>query len=296
MGDDASGGQPLGIHERVRQNFPCLTPVQKSLIQHLLTNYEDFVFLSIEDAARSLEVHKSTLVRLAQRLGYAGYVELRTDLQELYRQEVTPGSKLGKTLAEIHEDNILQQVVESEITHLREATKTVDPAHLRRAAELVLKAKRVFICGRGTQAFLAEMLAFRLRRFHLDVYVIAEEGRAILEKLQLLTAKDVLILYSFITVPKEHRVAITIAAEVRCPVILITDTVAKDMVGGVTLVLAARRGPATIYHTDIVPLAIQTALVLEIAKRMAPQVLRKLERLQEFRRRFGYDHSEVPKR
>lgn len=286
----------MGIHERVRQNFPCLTPVQKSLIQHLLTNYEDFVFLSIEDAARSLEVHKSTLVRLAQRLGYAGYVELRTDLQELYRQEVTPGSKLGKTLAEIHEDNILQQVVESEITHLREATKTVDPAHLRRAAELVLKAKRVFICGRGTQAFLAEMLAFRLRRFHLDVYVIAEEGRAILEKLQLLTAKDVLILYSFITVPKEHRVAITIAAEVRCPVILITDTVAKDMVGGVTLVLAARRGPATIYHTDIVPLAIQTALVLEIAKRMAPQVLRKLERLQEFRRRFGYDHSEVPKR
>lgn len=296
MGDDASGGQPLGIHERVRQNFPRLTPAQKVLTQHLLTNYEDFVFLSIEDAARSLQVHKSTLVRLAQRLGYTGYVELRTDLQELYRQEVTPGSKLGKTLAEIHEGNILQQVVESEITHLREATKTVDPAHLRRAAELVLKAKRVFICGRGTQAFLAEMLAFRLRRFHLDVYVIAEEGRAILEKLQLLTAKDLLILYSFITVPKEHRVAITIATEVRCPVILITDTVAKDIVGGVTLVLAARRGPATIYHTDIVPLAIQTALVLEIAKRMAPQVLRKLERLQEFRRRFGYDHSEVPKR
>lgn len=296
MGDDASGGQPLGIHERVQQNFPCLTPAQKFLTQHLLTNYEDFVFVSIEDAARSLQVHKSTLVRLAQRLGYPGYVELRADLQELYRQEVTPGSKLGRTLAEIHEDNILPQVVESEITYLREATKTVDPAHLRRTAELILKAKRVFICGRGTQAFLAEMLAFRLRRFHLDVYVIAEEGRAILEKLQLLTAKDLLILYSFITVPKEYRVAITIAAEVRCPVILITDTVAKDMVGGVTLVLAARRGPATIYHTDIVPLAIQTALVLEIAKRMAPQVLRKLERLQEFRRRFGYDHSEVPKR
>jgi len=52
--------------------------------------------------------------------------------------------------------------------------------------------------------------------------------------------------------------------------------------------LAARRGPATIYHTDIVPMAIQTALILQIAKKKAPEVLAHLNRLQELRRRFGF--------
>ncbi len=282
------------IRDRLQQRFSSLTKAQKWAARQILENYEHFVFASIEEAARELGVHKSTLVRLAQHLGYEGYSQLREDLQKLYRQEITPGRKLGKTLAEIHQKNVLQQVVETEIAYLREAVKTVRPSDLQQAASLILKARRVFICGRGPQIPLAEVLAFRLRRFYFDVHVIAEEGRAILEKLQLLTPQDVLILYSFLAVPKEHQMAITLAQEVGCPVILFTDTVAKDIVHGVDVILAARRGPATIYHTDIVPMAIQTALILQIAKLQAPVVLQRLERLQELRRRFGYDYSEIP--
>lgn len=274
--------------EIVKRNFSRLTKTQKTLIQRLMNNYEEYVFLSIEEAAKTLKVHKSTLVRLAQNLGYAGYAEFRADLQAFYRQEVAPGKKLGRTLAEIREDQLLQQVVETEIAYLREAVKTIRPEDLEQAANIILQAQRVYICGRGTQGPLAEILAFRLRRFHLDVHTVTEEGRAILEKLQLLTDKDVLIIYSFIAIPKEYQMAIEIASEVGCPVILFTDTVAKEMVDGVTLVLAARRGPATLYHTDIVPMAIQTALILQIAKKKAAEVLKHLDRLQELRRRFGF--------
>lgn len=137
------------IRDRLCQRFSSLTRVQKDLSHRLLESYEDYIFLSINEAAQALGVHKSTLVRLAQRLGYPGYTEFRSDLQELYRQEITPGHKLGKTLAEIHEDNLFQQVIETEVMYLREALKTVHPADLRQAAALILKAKRVFICGRG---------------------------------------------------------------------------------------------------------------------------------------------------
>jgi DNA-binding MurR/RpiR family transcriptional regulator len=276
------------LQEALRQNFSKLTKTQKLLAQKLMDNYEDYVFLSIEEAAKALGVHKSTLVRLAQNLGYSGYGELRADLQALYRQEVSPGKKLGRTLAEIRDDNILQQVVETETAYLREALKMIRPQDLEQAAELILQARRIYICGRGPQGPLAELLAFRLRRFHLDVHTITEEGRAILEKLQLLTNKDVLIIYSFLAIPREYQIAIELASEAGCPVILFTDTVAKEMVNGVSLVLAARRGPATIYHTDIVPMAIQTALILQIAKKRPSEVLKHLERLQELRRRFGF--------
>jgi len=279
------------VRKRVQKRFPELNRNQRALIQHLLSHYEDFIFLSVEEAANSLGVHKSTLVRLAQKLGYKGYPEFRSALQDLYRREVSPSPKLGRALAEVRSDDLFKQLVETEIAYLRESTSTIRSEDIRRAAELILGARRVFICGRGPQGPLTELFAFRLRRFHLDVYPVPEEGRGILEKLQLLTKDDVLVIYSFLFIPQDYLNALALAREVGCPTILITDTIAKDMVRDAAVVLAARRGPATIYHTNIVPLAIQTAIVLQIAKLRAPEVLKHLERLQELRRRFGYEYS-----
>lgn len=279
------------LRESVAAKFAQLTRVQKGLIQTILSDYEEYIFLSVDEAAKILSVHKSTLVRLAQSLGYAGYTDLRSDLQDLYRQEITPGEKLGKTLAEVHSDNLYQQVVETETLFLKESLKTISVEDIHAASELVIKARRIFVCGRGPQGPLAKLLEFRLRRFGLDVQAITAEGRAILEQLQLLTKDDVLIVFSFINVPREHRNAISLAREIGCPVILITDSVAKEMVDHVTVTLAARRGPATIYHTNMVPMAIMTAIILDVAKVKADEVIPALNRLQELRRQFGYEYA-----
>jgi len=281
------------LRDRVQDHFGVLTRVQKDLIQTILTDYEEYIFLSVDEAARRLGVHKSTLVRLAQSLEYEGYTELRADLQDLYRQEITPGEKLGRTLAEVQTDNLYQQVVETEILYLKDSLKTIQSDEIHRAAELIAHARKVFICGRGPQGPLAELFAFRLRRFGLDVSAIAEEGRAILEKLQLLTKDDVLVLFSFLAVPQEHRNGISLARDVGSQAILITDSVAKEMLDHVAVTLAARRGPATIYHTNMVPLAIMTAIILDIAKLRAPDAVSALGRLQELRRRFGYEYRVV---
>ena len=279
------------LRNNVENGFAQLTRVQKNLIQTILANYEEYIFLSVDEAAKILTVHKSTLVRLAQSLGYGGYTDLRSDLQDLYRQEITPGEKLGKTLSEVQSENLYQQVVETETLFLKESLKTIQVEDIHTAAELLISARRVFICGRGPQGPLANLFEFRLRRFGFDVQAITDEGRAILEQLQLLTADDVLVLFSFIAVPREHRNGISLAREVGCPTILITDSVAKEMVDHVAITLAARRGPATIYHTNMVPLAIVTAIILDIAKLKASEVIPALNRLQDLRQRFGYEYT-----
>ena len=281
------------LRANVEAGFAQLTRVQKNLIQTILADYEEYIFLSVDEAAKTLSVHKSTLVRLAQSLGYGGYTDLRSDLQDLYRQEITPGEKLGKTLSEVQSDNLYQQVVETETMFLKESLKTIQVEDIHAAAELVIGARRTFICGRGPQGPLAKLFEFRLRRFGFDVQAITDEGRAILEQLQLLTEDDVLIVFSFIAVPQEHRNAISLAREIDCPVILITDSVAKEMVDHVTITLAARRGPATIYHTNMVPLGILNAIVLNIAKLKSSDVIPMLNRLQDLRRRFGYEYALV---
>lgn len=281
------------LRSKVEREFANLTRVQKNLIQKILSDYEEYIFLSVDEAAKGLAVHKSTLVRLAQSLGYAGYTDLRGDLQDLYRTEITPGEKLGKTLAEVQPDNLYQQVVETETMFLKESLKTIHVEDIHAAAQHIINARRTFICGRGPQSPLAKLFEFRLRRFGFDVQAITDEGRAILEQLQLLSKDDVLVIFSFIAVPQEHRHAISLAREMGCPTILITDSVAKEMVDHVAVTLAARRGPATIYHTNMVPMAIITAIILDIAKLESSEVIPTLNRLQDLRRRFGYEYALV---
>jgi len=283
------------IRARVQNGFSSLTAAQKRLIQDILAHYENYIFLSVNDAAEELGVHKSSLVRLAQALGYEGYPQLRASLQQIYRQEISPRRKLGHTITELSDEHIFEQLVATETSYLKESLKTVRNGEIRRAAELILAAHRIFICGRGPQGPLSELFAFRLRRLHLEPVTVTEEGRAILEKLQLLTPNDLVFICSFLYIPDEYRMVIEWAKEKNSPVILVSDTAAMEMADSVDVLIAARRGPATIYHTSIVPLAIVNAIVLTIAKLMGPEALKRLEVLQELRRRFGYDTSLFPK-
>ena len=279
------------IRDRVRDRYPSLTDGQKQLIQQMLTDYEEFVFLTVNEAATRLDVHKSTLVRLAQGLGYNGYAGLRAQLQDLYRQEITPEQKLGRTLADVQEGNLYSQVVETEISYLKESLKTIQTADIHAAALMLSAAHRIFIYGKKPQNQLADEFEFRLRRFQMNVWAISDEGRATLDMFQLLSREDVLVVISFNAFLKEHLDAISIAKDVGCPILLLTDTVAKDMLQDVDLILAARRGPATLYHTNIVPMAIIAAIILDVARINADRVLPSLERLHDLRRRCGYEGS-----
>jgi len=42
------------LRNRVKQAFPKSNQNQKALVQDILTHYEEFIFLSVEEAARSL--------------------------------------------------------------------------------------------------------------------------------------------------------------------------------------------------------------------------------------------------
>lgn len=226
---------------------------------------------------------------MAQKLGHSGYPEFRTALQELYRQEVAPGKKLGRALAEVADGEIYARLVETEIAYLREPINSIRPEDIFRAAELISGAKRIFICGRGPQGPLRNSsVPAPPAPFGRNTRAgggTGDPGEAAATYFPRDFGRLHLPLH-----PQGSSERIGTGEGSGGPVILITDTVVREMVSDVAVIPAARRGPAGIYHTNIVPLAIQTALVLQVAKLRSPEVLEHLGRLQELRRRFGYEH------
>jgi DNA-binding MurR/RpiR family transcriptional regulator len=76
------------FRERIAQHYERLGPNQKRIADFLTQEYREAAFMNGSGLSQRLEVDPATVTRFAQRLGYAGYPELRREIQELVKEEL----------------------------------------------------------------------------------------------------------------------------------------------------------------------------------------------------------------
>jgi DNA-binding MurR/RpiR family transcriptional regulator len=281
------------FRRRMEGRMTGLSRGQQRIASYLLTHYDEAAFLSAAELAERLELSEATVVRFAREVGYAGYPDLRRGLQVLFRNQVAPAARLQHKLAELasHKGHVLTKVVDMEVQYLTEAARSVSQAEFDRAVGIILNAQRVFVSGGGPSAILADMLELRLRRFGIFTLSMTETGRNMIEKLQLLKPGDAVVATGFQNLTNELAAVVEHAHTLGCPVVLITDTLGAALHGRVDVVLAARRGPVSTFHSLSVPMAIMNALILAVAMARPEQSLAALERMQQMRIDINLDGS-----
>ncbi len=279
------------LRDRLEECMPGLSKSQRRIASYLLSHYDEAAFLSAADLATQLEVSEATVVRFAKAIGYDGFPQLRRVLQSVYRGEVTPAARLQHKLAELahNQGHILTKVLNMEIQYLAEANRSVSAEDFDRAVALLLGAKRVFVYAGGPSAVLGYLLELRLRRFGIFCLSMNESGRNLVEKLQLLESTDVLVVAGFNHMNRELRVVAEHAHAIGCRTILLTDILGASLQDHVDVVLAARRGPVSTFHSLTVPMAILNALILAVAMARPEESLAALERMQQLRAASGLD-------
>ena len=279
------------FRQRIEDHVPNLTKSQQRIASFLLESYDKACFLPLADLAKHLNVSEATLVRFAQAIGYGGFRELRRSLQDLFRAQVTPSSRLQHKLGELasSQGHVLTKVLDMELQYLTEASQGIDLADFDRAVDILLSARRIFVFGSGPSGLLADLAELRLRRLGILTIAMTESGRHLLEKLQLLQAGDVVLVNGFHHVRSEIVAALDHARATGCRSILITDTLGPLLRGKPDIILAARRGPVSTFHSLTVPMSILNALILAVAMARPDESLAALNRLQELRATSGLD-------
>jgi DNA-binding MurR/RpiR family transcriptional regulator len=79
------------------------------------------------------------------------------------------------------------------------------------------------------------------------------------------------------------------ARRIGCPVILLTDTLGATFKDKAEVVLSARRGPVSNFHSLTVPMTIFNALILAVARTKPDESLAALNQLQQLRAAYGLD-------
>ncbi len=271
----------------ISDHFIQLTKSEKRIANYLRKNQEESAFLSASELADRLNLSEATMVRFARTLGFASYPAMRTLLQENFRQRVTHSARLRSKLDDLREaGDIFEQVTVTEIDYLTQALQSVNREEISQAVDLMINCDHIFVYGTGPSITLVELLNVRLARFGKQVIPLTTAGREVLEPLLLMTNRDLLFAIGFFDVHPTLQIVLDHAMEVDCPVVLLTDTLGSIIGSKANVILAAKRGPVSAFHSLVVPMTIINTLLLAIANQNQEEVLKNLDKLDQLRSRL----------
>lgn len=276
------------FQERITEKNVKLTATEQRIVSDLLEKTEETVFLSGPQLADRLNVHEAAATRLAQKLGYKGYPDLRKSLQKETLDSHSAASRMQRTICKVEQGDYLSDLINMEISALEGLRKFISQKEIDKAADSLVRAKKVYIFGQGHAQSIALFLHRRLDRFGMTTISLTGRGRDIAERLVSLDSSDVVLCLAFRKQPQSYAPLITHAHKKGAHTILISDLAGPTMDPPTAQLLAAPRGRSgSEFQTPTIPFTVVNGILLTIAGRQQKKIIGELEELSEILEMFN---------
>ena len=211
------------------------------------------------EVAEKAQTHESTVVRLAQKLGYRGYPDLRNDLR---RDEgsASNGAALMRSESGYH----LDEFIRDEVAAFNALSRFVSQEDLDAAARTLHSTQTVYLLSSNDERPTLELLARRLRRLGMTVVSLRPSPKDLAERFVSFNDTSTLIGFALREAPTQLSTLVAEAARRGGKTILITDVPGYQFRPSPDHLLAARRGDDNEYRTQLIPIALCYALQLAV--------------------------------
>lgn len=277
----------MDLRTAIENNRDCLTASDRRLLQELLANPMEGAFLSATALAARAGVHATTAVRLARRLGFAGYPDLRAKLQAEVIDAAEPAARVQRSLVTAGGGSILEALVQTDLAALERLPRMLDQSQIDEAAQMLVGAREVFLFGQGTATSLVTLMERRLRRAGFRVTPLHHRSRQIAERVVSLGAGDVVFAFAFHSVPRGMAPLLEYVAQAGAASVVLTDLSREALSPRPNLVISAERGAGhEEFQSLTVPMAVCNAIVLTISKLDGGASIEGMRKYSNLVRRF----------
>lgn len=267
------------VADQLRDALGALPPAERRVARTLLAVYPAAGLGTVAGLADEASTSTATVVRLVQKLGYAGFPEFQETLrQELASRRTGPLERLDSAVAP--GPDLLGSMAAQLATVASSIAVTVPPAEMDAAVELLADtSRRVFLAGGRASHSLAEILGMHLARLRAGTSVLARDRVRRQAEMLSLSPRDVVLVvdlrrYEAATVELAAR-----ARERRGRLVVLTDTLLSPAARDAAVVLPVVVDSPSPMDTMVAALALMEVLVLATMHAIG---LPALQRMQEW--------------
>ncbi len=260
-----------------------LTKADQKLVNTLLENPAEGMYLSSSELAKVAGVHPATVMRLARKLGFKNYSELKGKLLENSSLITKGAERIKSRLDKMGKGFILESLIKSEIQALESIADHIGQKQMSKAARWIISSDQVVVFGIGHATSLADLLARRLNRSGYRAFSFSNSGWELPEELLKIAKGTVVVAFAFRKIPSGLSALIQHTRDVGGNSIVISDFIGPVIRPQPDLLLSAYRGKEGEAQSLTVPMVICNALILEISNSDGGHSLASLESLAQIR-------------
>lgn len=288
-------GKTNDLSNRINDAYGRLSKGQKLLATYITDNYDKAVFLTAAKLGEVVGVSESTVVRFAMHLGYKGYPEFQSALEELVRNKLNSIQRMEVTYGRISQSKILESVLKSDADKIQATLEKIDENAFQLAVDTILSAKHIYIIGIRSCAPLAGFLSFYFTLMFDNVHLLQTSSSSeIFEQMVRIGKEDVIIGISFPRYSMRTLKAMEFANNRSAKVITLTDSVHSPMNLYSSCNLIAESDMASIVDSLVAPLSVINALIVALCMRKQGEVAKTLEMLEDIWDEYQvYENDEI---
>lgn len=215
--------------ELILERFSSLSPKLQVAARFVVDHPNEVVISSMRSLAEHAQVPPSTLVRLAQHLGYAGWPELKSAFAEdLGLHSARYGQRAKNLATRGREVDLLGEMFAVQRQNL-DATEALCKDSLREAAKLLKSARAVHVAGFRASFPMAYSLVYGYRLFRNSVHLIDAHRGGLEMQMRIIEPGDVVVTISFAPYSSESITVAETARAAGARVIALTDSNASPL-------------------------------------------------------------------
>jgi DNA-binding MurR/RpiR family transcriptional regulator len=267
-----------------------LTDADQELIHIILGEPSEAVYLSSAELASKAAVHASTVVRLARKLGFDGFPDMRQKLRQDVEFKKNSSDKIRQRIDLIEKGSNLSDLIESEIAAIAAISNTVSQNQIDEVVNKIYKAKSIFIVGRGSAAPLMTHFERRLRRSGIQCRAALNlQRRDLAEQLIGIQKGDAIVVFGFQSInslPSGYSSLIESAKSIGAYSIAIGDSTILTARPKPDIVLSVSRPKEGVMQLRSGPMLICEALAMTLLHKKSKKAVRGVESLEHLRANF----------
>ena len=260
------------------------TKSDEKILEFMESHTDEFLFMSIGEVAKRLEVSEATISRAARHLGYRDFKEMKN---EIIGQKTGKGAagKIAGTLLKTQGFDIGKWFAMQQEC-LSSTLENFDQKEFSRAVSQIQSARNIYIHGKNASASSAQLLFFRLRRLGYKVFMVPSGGSEVIEGIVHAGEGDLVIIFSYSKVSAEGKMILEYAKTAGYITMAFTSRLYAPQEQRADINLYVYRGEKEEFHSMTAPAAMIDALILALSEKDQGDTARNLLKIQKLKEKF----------